>query len=205
MVTEVRSTYSTWAQLVTRWAHIHAPWNPFVLVLVLGIAHERHWDDPVKLINSISTHERRCQWLGSTLDRCACLGLAPGWIMQCFQGLGGRTTCGGGVDRGTHSHQRRPGCARCFLSGCESLLAATGRQSENKIVCVPVLQTTICTAWPLLLGRLLHTYCWPHKSTPLAAGKEVVVRYGSSLKTGRRFATDANGREMQVRWRQQRS
>jgi hypothetical protein len=38
------------------------------------------------------------------------------------------------------------------------------------------------------------------KGAPHAAGKEVVVRYGSSLRTGRRFATDANGREMQVQW-----
>lgn len=33
---------------------------------------------------------------------------------------------------------------------------------------------------------------------PGGAGKEVVVRYGSSLRSGRPFATDANGREMQV-------
>lgn len=33
VVTEVRSTYSTWAQLVTRCTHIDAPWTPLRFLL----------------------------------------------------------------------------------------------------------------------------------------------------------------------------
>ena len=32
----------------------------------------------------------------------------------------------------------------------------------------------------------------------MAAGKEVVLRYDTSLESGNAFSTDANGREMQV-------
>lgn len=32
-------------------------------------------------------------------------------------------------------------CSAPYLVGCESLLASTGRQSVNKIACVPMLQT----------------------------------------------------------------
>lgn len=37
----------------------------------------------------------------------------------------------------------------------------------------------------------------PDKAS-VCAGKEVVLQYASSLRSGRRFATDANGREMLV-------
>jgi hypothetical protein len=127
-------------------------------------------------------------------------------LCNVLQGLGGRAARGGGVDCGTHPHQRRPGCVFCvpFDTSLTSLThdgrPATGAQPEH----VLVQRITGPVARPLELGRLLqqtHRSCCDGASH--AAGKEVVVRYGSSLKTGRRFATDANGREMQVRWRPQ--
>lgn len=80
------------------------------------------------------------------------------------------------------------------------LLASTGRQSGQQCslrVCPADyrMHATAASHWQAATTSTAS----PHKRTPLVAGKEVVVRYGSSLKTGRRFATDANGREMQVR------
>lgn len=61
------------------------------------------------------------------------------------------------MDRGTHPHQRRPGCVLCFLCGCEAFGGITGRQSGNKVACVPVLQTIECMPQLLLIGRLLQS------------------------------------------------